>query len=250
MSADIPHTEEWFKTWFDTAYYHLLYRHRDENEAAFFIHRLIDVLDLRAGDKVMDLACGRGRHSITLHDAGFEVLGLDLSKNSIRAARTFARPGLRFEQWDMRNVYPEKGFACVFNLFTSFGYFDSMEDNLKVLRAIHSVLAQEGKLVLDYLNPDALGKIDGGTTAVDVEEVQFRTSKYLENDRVIKEIEVKDGDETHQFKESVQLIDLSTFQKLFREAGLQITQTFGDYDLGAFVPESSPRIILIAEQMR
>jgi len=70
MQNDIvKKNEDWFKTWFDTKYYHSLYEHRDDNEAVYFIERLIEHLNLNRGADVMDLACGKGRHSITLFDA-------------------------------------------------------------------------------------------------------------------------------------------------------------------------------------
>ena len=81
--------KEWFATWFETDYYHTLYKYRDKAEAEHFIEHLIEELNAEKGSKVLDLACGKGRHSITLHELGMDVLGADLSSNSIGMAQQF-----------------------------------------------------------------------------------------------------------------------------------------------------------------
>ncbi|MFM9005057.1 MAG: class I SAM-dependent methyltransferase, partial [Flavobacteriales bacterium] len=114
--------KEWFASWFDSPYYHLLYQHRDDNEAKQFIGHLIEVLHLPQGAKVLDLACGKGRHSITLAQMGYNVTGADLAANSIASAEqsSAALPfnDLRFLVHDMRQPIPGATFKAVFNLFT------------------------------------------------------------------------------------------------------------------------------------
>ena len=128
--------KEWFSTWFDTSYYHVLYRHRNDEEAATFIKHLINKLNLPKNSSVLDLACGKGRHSVMLHQAGFDVLGVDLSKNSISLAKQNEEDKLSFEVHDMRETMENKQFDAVFNLFTSFGYFDNSNENKKVVDAV------------------------------------------------------------------------------------------------------------------
>ena len=62
--------QEWFESWFDTSYYHTLYSKRDENEAKEFIVNLVEFLKIDPKSKVLDLACGKGRHSLTLNELG------------------------------------------------------------------------------------------------------------------------------------------------------------------------------------
>jgi 2-polyprenyl-3-methyl-5-hydroxy-6-metoxy-1,4-benzoquinol methylase len=78
---------EWFRTWFDSPYYKILYSHRSEEEAALFIDNLLSFMDLPERSRVLDLACGRGRHSVYLNEKGFNVVGIDLSNNSISDAK-------------------------------------------------------------------------------------------------------------------------------------------------------------------
>ena len=146
----------WFETWFDTPYYHILYKDRDFAEAENFITLLINYLNIPKDSKIIDLACGKGRHSVFLNQLGYEVLGLDLSKESISHNKKFENSGLKFAVHDMRNeIYPqissEKADA-VFNLFTSFGYFEKEEDDKKIFQSISNILDDGGFFVLDFLN--------------------------------------------------------------------------------------------------
>ena len=81
---------DWFHDWFNSPYYHLLYRHRDEQEAAAFIERLIGHLQPPPGSRMLDVACGKGRHAVQLARHGFEVTGIDLSEESIAFAQQSA----------------------------------------------------------------------------------------------------------------------------------------------------------------
>lgn len=87
---------EWYKSWFDTEYYNLLYQHRDNSEARIFIENLVKQIPHMESSKVLDLACGEGRHSNVLHDLGFEVTGIDISPNRIKAATSLTSDKLDF----------------------------------------------------------------------------------------------------------------------------------------------------------
>ena len=92
----------WFKDWFNSPYYHLLYFNRDEKEAANFIDKLINYLNPPKGSFMLDVACGKGRHSIHLEEKGFDVTGIDLSEDSIEEALRFQTDTLHFYRHDMR----------------------------------------------------------------------------------------------------------------------------------------------------
>ena len=128
---DIP--EYWYTSWFNSPYYHILYKDRDYTEAGRFMDKLTADLQLEKGSKILDLACGKGRHSIYLSELGYDVTGADLSPKNIEAAKKYERPGLRFVIHDMCLPFLEK-FDAIFNLFTSFGYFESPNDNLRAIR--------------------------------------------------------------------------------------------------------------------
>jgi len=89
-------TENWYSSWFDTPYYHILYKERNYREAQIFMDNLTHYLNLPEKAKVLDLACGKGRHSIYLNQLGFNVLGADLSENSIAEASKNSNETLNF----------------------------------------------------------------------------------------------------------------------------------------------------------
>ena len=107
--------------WFDSDYYHILYKHRDYSEARNFIDNIVEYIDLKKGSKILDLACGIGRHSIYLDEIGFKVVGTDKSLNNIKKAKASQNQSLSFLQMEMIDNTNHK-YDGIFNLFTSFGY--------------------------------------------------------------------------------------------------------------------------------
>ncbi|MCB0512464.1 MAG: class I SAM-dependent methyltransferase, partial [Bacteroidetes bacterium] len=79
--------KNWFELWFNSPFYHILYKNRDQNEANIFIDNMITKLKMDYG-KILDLACGKGRHAYYLAEKGFDVIGVDLAENSIKYANT------------------------------------------------------------------------------------------------------------------------------------------------------------------
>ena len=142
----------WFASWFDSPYYHVLYKDRDDSEAADFMNRLTQHLHLHPTSKILDLACGKGRHSRYLSSLGYDVTGVDLSAQSITYAKKFEKENLNFAVHDMCLPYKKGAFNTVFNLFTSFGYFDNEQDNLRTIKAIKANLSSNGLAVIDFLN--------------------------------------------------------------------------------------------------
>ncbi|MDC1395816.1 methyltransferase domain-containing protein, partial [Bacteroidia bacterium] len=113
---------KWFETWFDSEYYHLLYKDRDYTEAEAFVEKLVTYLNPGKDALIYDLACGKGRHSIHLNKLGLNVEGSDYSTNSINYAKKSENSRLHFYEQDMRDAMP-KQYNYILNLFTSFGYF-------------------------------------------------------------------------------------------------------------------------------
>ena len=143
---------QWFEEWFDTPYYHILYSNRDYREAENFLNLLTGFLKLEKKSSIIDLACGKGRHSIYLNKLGYKVLGLDLSEQSISYDKKFENESLEFRVHDMRNRIESEPVDAVFNLFTSFGYFETEEEDKSVFRSVSEVLKSKGYFVLDFLN--------------------------------------------------------------------------------------------------
>ena len=242
----------WFETWFDTPYYHILYKDRDFLEAENFITLLINDLEIQKGAKIVDLACGKGRHSIYLNQLGFNVLGLDLSKESIAQNKKFETPEgtdpfLKFGVHDMRNeiyaeVYNEKVDA-VFNLFTSFGYFDDEEEDRKIFRSVSHALKDDGFFVLDFLNEQWVKNTLVPEAVSRKENIDFHITKKIEGQHVIKDIKFDDEGKDYHFFEKVKLHTLDEIAIYAEEFGFERIKIYGDYQLGSFDLETSPRCI-------
>jgi len=240
--------QNWFKSWFDSPYYHLLYNHRNYFEAEQFINNLFGHLHLKDHSKVLDLACGRGRHALQIHNLGNDVVGLDLSPQSIEAANLHAEPGLTFQTGDMRNLPFVSEFDAVVNLFTSFGYFQQEGDNVKVIESIAGALKKDGLLILDYLNVKKVEKHLPLSNTITREDIEFSVHKGVENGFIVKTIKFEDQGDNFEFKEHVKLLDWADFEVLFKKAGFQIQSVFGDYDLQPFDETNSDRLIFIAQK--
>ncbi|MCG8474982.1 MAG: methyltransferase domain-containing protein [Cytophagales bacterium] len=240
--------KEWFGEWFDSPYYHILYNNRDYREARHFIDRLLERLQPGGSDKLMDLACGKGRHSIYLSEKGLDVTGVDLSEQSIQHARRFEKENLRFFPHDMREVFRPEGFDYVLNLFTSFGYFPDEEENFRAIEAAVANLKQGGVLVLDYLNPVYVVSSLVAEEKKTVDGIEFSILKKVEDGYIVKDIRFEDGGQAFHFQERVRLISKEQFEELFERAGLRTKQVFGDYSLGSYQEGSSDRMIFIAEK--
>lgn len=241
--------KKWFETWFDTPYYHLLYSNRDDHEAQNFVSKLISFLTLTQNSHVLDVACGKGRHSRYLAQLGFETTGLDLSPHSIAEAKKEPLPNLHFEVWDMRNVYKADYFDLVVNLFSSFGYFDNEKEDQEAISAMAADLKLGGILVMDYMNPEAIIKLMKPRDIINRGEVQFHIKKKCEGGFVRKEIEfLADGQNQH-YEEQLKMIKPEQFKKLFDAAGLHIEHIFGNYELVPFIHTESPRQVIIARKL-
>ncbi|WP_347374802.1 class I SAM-dependent methyltransferase [Aequorivita sp. Q41] len=236
--------DNWYASWFNTRYYHLLYKDRDHREAALFMNKLTTYLKLQEKDTILDLACGKGRHAKYLYKQGFNVTGIDLSKESIEYAKQYEKPGLHFEVHDMCLPYPKK-FDAVLNLFTSFGYFKNEIDNLNTLKAIKSELNNTGNAVIDFLNVELAIKNLVPTEQKIVDGIVFHIEKYLEDGYIIKNIQFNDNGKDYFYTERVKALTLEDFKAYFKEANIKLKQTFGNYQLEEFNKDTSERLILI-----
>lgn len=241
MEQQLP----WFSTWFDSHYYHILYRSRDSEEARGFIGNLHRHLAFPKNTKCLDLACGKGRHSLYLHELGYDVLGVDLSPQSIAEAKKNESSSLRFYVQDMRALPYVAQFDLVLNLFTSFGYFDDQKENELVLHNIRKALRKDGVCVIDYLNPAFVLRTLVPKEVVIREGISFNIERYQEESFLVKRISFEDQGVSHSFFERVSLITPEIFLSLFLTFGFTVEKVYGSYELESFSAQNSPRQIFI-----
>jgi SAM-dependent methyltransferase len=234
----------WFKTWFNSPWYHLLYEHRDDQDAVQFLEALLIQLNPPAGCSMLDLGCGKGRHATYLNQKGFRVTGLDLSPESILYCRQLENESLSFFVHDMRNLFRTNDFDYVFNLFTSFGYFEREQEHGAAISNAALALKPGGTLVIDFLNCAYVEKNLVHEEVLTKGVIDFEITRYLENGYFIKDIRFKDQGKEHHFQEKVAALDKSDFERFLTGAGMTVLNTFGTYKLEPWNALESPRLIL------
>ncbi len=242
--------KKWYRSWFNSPYYHILYANRDHQEAELFIDRLYDKLHLQENSLVLDACCGKGRHSIYLNKKGADVTGIDLSHESILYAKQFENHKLQFFEHDIRNEFYTNTYDFVLNLFTSFGYFKRENENLKAIKVFSKALKPNGKLLIDFLNADKVYSSMKSKDRKTIDGIDFNIEKSIENGMIIKRIDFVDGGRHYEFKEEVKALHLQDFEKYFEAAGLTIIEKYGDYQLNDYQTNSSERLIMVAQRKK
>jgi 2-polyprenyl-3-methyl-5-hydroxy-6-metoxy-1,4-benzoquinol methylase len=242
---------EWFKDWFNTPEYLNVYRHRNEEDAENHIKLILDNVLIKYKAKVLDMACGAGRHSIILAKKGFIVTAVDLSENLLavgKEASQNAKLSINFIHSDIRNFNSHTKYDLVLNLFTSFGYFETDKENFFVLQKAYDLLNEGGYFILDYFNTeylrsnlveDSIEKIEGGKI------IQRRN---IENSRVIKKIIITKNHTTSEFTESVRMYNKDELVFELKKIGFEIQNSFGDFLGNEFESGKSPRLILVCKK--
>lgn len=242
--------QAWFKNWFDSPYYHQLYFNRDESEAAAFINKLIEYLKPASRSRMLDVACGKGRHSLQLANKGFDVTGIDLSAYSIQEALKHECENLHFYQHDMRLPFWINYFDYAFNFFTSFGYFQTQRENDNAIRTIAQSLKQQGFFVMDYLNVHYAEDHLVHKSEKEIDGVNFIITKWHDETHFYKKITIEDESmlEPVTHTEKVAKFSIGDFTEMFAYQGMQIREVFGDYNFSGYSLKDSPRLIMIAEK--
>jgi SAM-dependent methyltransferase len=236
----------WYKNWFGSPFYKILYQNRDEFEAQEFVENLLKYLHPHPGASMLDIACGEGRFAKQLAEHGFDVTGIDISQLGIETAKQFENDNLHFFVQDMRMPFYINYFDYAFNFFTSFGYFEHNRDHALAARSFAASLKDNGILVIDYLNAENVLANFVPEETVQRDNYTFNIKRKVEHNHIVKEISFTDEENIErQYKESVAAFSLSDFIKMFRSTDMSLVSTFGDYQLGPYHPINSPRLIMV-----
>ena len=242
---------EWFRLWFSSPYYDLLYQNRNNEEAANLIDKLTTYLQIPEHSYILDAACGKGRHSIALAAKGFDVTGIDLCPTAITEAKKSESDNLHFYVHDIRLPFYINYFNYAFNFFTSFGYFKTMREHNDAMRTIAQSLRPNGVFVLDYLNAHVAQQHLQFKETKKINDVVFDIERRSDDMYFYKRIHVEDASAhvNETFTERVEKFSLADFESMFSRQGLQIAHVFADYDLNAFDEKSSSRMIMISKKI-
>jgi len=240
--------QAWYKDWFNSPFYHKLYFERDEKEAEAFITKLMGHLQPRPGSRMLDVACGKGRHSKTLASLGFTVTGIDISPDSIAFAKTFESENLDFYVHDMRLPFWGNYFDYAFNFFTSFGYFKTRREHDDAIRTIAKSLKPGGSFVIDYLNVHYAEAHIQHNEEKQVNGTAYKILRWHDDNYFFKKIVVDDPSLTQSlvYTEKVAKFSLGDFTDMLAFQGMQVQEVFGDYQFHKYDVQITPRLILIA----
>ncbi|MEE9407001.1 MAG: class I SAM-dependent methyltransferase [Polaribacter sp.] len=239
-------TKDWFTDWFNTSYYHILYKNRNDADAQLFMKNITNFLALPKSTHILDLPCGKGRHAVFLNSLGYTVTGGDLAENSIKHAKKFENESLNFKVHDMRKPFNNK-YDSIFNLFTSFGYFDDDKEDLLILENIKNGLKKDGYFVFDFLNAEKvkLNLVKEETKIVD--DITFNIKREITNGFIIKHISFFADSKQHAYTERVKYLDIDKMSFYLEKVGFTITNIFGNYSLEDYNSKTSDRLILVAK---
>ncbi|MBK7383725.1 MAG: class I SAM-dependent methyltransferase [Flavobacteriales bacterium] len=237
----------WFKHWFGTRYYALLYGHRDADDANIWVDAIMTRWELPINSRVLDLGCGRGRHARRFMHHGMRVTGIDISEKSIAEAQELEPKG-DFRVHDMRVPVESGTFDAACCLFTSLGYFESDEDDQRVFDAVSAALRPGGLFVLDFMNPKAVLRDLVIEESLRRENVAFEIRRAVEEGVLVKRISVSEGGSTEQFEERVRLLHPDELERMARAAGLELLDRTEGPVMSPFLPDHSRRFVLWARK--
>lgn len=245
------HTDSpWYEQWFNEHYMHV-YAHRDEQDAQMQAELIAGLFPPGEYPEMLDLCCGEGRHARIFNTMGYSVTGIDLSRRMIAAARDASPEGICYSVCDMRDIQWENRFDIAVNLFTSFGYFSSEEEDAKVLESVYRSLSGKGYFWIDLMNREYVVKNMEPCSSRTVGNTAVEEKRKVSSDgkRVIKEIVLSCGGEVHRYRESVRMYTMNELQHLAESSGFRVTYKFGDYSGGPYSDES-PRLICAARKQK
>lgn len=244
----------WYKESFGHQYLEL-YSHRDAIEAEADIQSIFSLISPQKNEPLLDLACGAGRHLISLYRLGFTHLtGLDLSAELLQAAEKSLKESyitdIALVRADMRHIPYRDCFTTILSLFTSFGYFAEDSENEKVIESVYRALKAGGMFLIDYLNRDQVI-----SNLVAEEEIQaanriikiFRrlTVDHRRVEKIMKII-TDEGSE-RQFYESVRLYTADEMTGMLRDHGFKNICCYGSLN-GKRFESRSERLVIITEK--
>jgi len=243
--------DEWFKEWFDTDEYLNVYRNRNEEDAKKLVDLILKNVNLKPNAPVLDLACGAGRHSILFAEKGFDVTAVDLSRNLLSVAYKAAQESnvqVNFLRADLRRFSICTRFNLVINLFTSFGYFETDEQNFNIINTAYNQLNGGGFFVIDFFNRRYIEKNLVPESVNSYGNEKIIQKRFIAGNRVNKKIIIEKNGIKQEFKESVRMFCKDELMNAISCAGFRIVRYFGNSDGSGFDLENSPRIIIIAQK--
>jgi SAM-dependent methyltransferase len=244
--------------WFDDDSFwrsHLPFLFRDSvlDSAPEQVDRILEKTGLTGGEEVLDLCCGPGRHSLELASRGYRVTGVDRTALYLdRLSRTAAESGLSIElvNSDMREFIRENSFDLVLSMYTSFGYFRDIEDDLRVATNVYASLREGGYFLLELMGKEVLARIyqeRGWTEENGIYHLEERTVTEDWSWMVNRWILIAPGEEPREFTVEHRLYSAAELTDLLRRAGFAALEVFGSLDWISY-DQKATRLVVLARK--
>lgn len=240
-------SKKWYEEAFDD-FYTIIYKNRDLNEAEKEMTSLIDFLNLKREERILDICCGMGRHAKVLRQMGFEVWGVDLSLKLLKIAKCQNLLYGRLVCGEMKSLPFKQIFHLALNLFSSFGYFQDDQHNLIALVEMAKTLKSGGRLVLDHINRDKLQKNLIKEDILHNQGWEIIQKREIRGNRVIKNILLrKNGCIYRNIIEDVRIYHPEEIISMYKKAGFENIAIYGYFD-GRPFDENSERMVVIGQK--
>ena len=237
----------WFEEWFNTPFYHDLYRHRDDQEAYRWIEKIMEIIPLQKGLPLLDICCGNGRHALHFEKKGWKACGIDISPKNIAFAQSQSSHPDHWRVEDAKEFRWNEPFQLVTNLFTSFGYFDDTKENEKMLQNIFDHAGPSGYVVIDFFNAPQVVSNLKPTERVAGVLTEYKIEREIVHQQIIKNIQFEFDNQSFHFQEKVYLYEPSDFVRWGEKLNFRLCHHFGDYKAQDYHSDA-PRSIFVFQR--
>lgn len=257
--------EDWWKTLFDQKYLDTYLADFTPEKTSQEVDFVVKAATLTSQDRILDLACGHGRHSVELAKRGFTVVGLDYSELFIEKAKADAKEAgvnVEFVRGDMKQLLFSGEFDVVLMLFTAFGYFDR-KTNQKVLEEVNGSLKPEGRFLIDVISGEAViqrfhkdGVKEIGTNLLKISRTAEMSGKMVdeiewydsEEQLIHNHREWVDNNEKKQYEYHLRVYTVPQYKAMLSKAGFAFKELWGDFQ-GNPHNTDNIRTIILAEKV-
>ncbi len=238
---------DWFKDWFASEEYLEVYSHRNKTDAYNLLNLIKENINLYNNAKVLDAACGSGRFSNLFAKHGFNVTAFDLSTQLLQIAKRKAveeNLKVNYFRADIRKLPLRGSFDLVLNMFTSFGYFDTDDENFSFISTAYNLLNKKGIFIFDYLNKNYVINNLVKKSKKSINNKTIIEFRKINGNRVEKEIIINTGKEEKKFNESVMMYSKEQIIDGFNNCGFKVYKIFGNYSGEMYKDYDSDRLLI------
>jgi SAM-dependent methyltransferase len=227
----------------------ILFNQQRQSSAKVEVEKVLSLLKIQQDDRILDLCCGAGRHSLTLARQGFDVVGVDRTTSFIEKAKQEAEENslkVQFVVGDMREYCQPNSFDIVMNLFGSFGYFEDPDDDQQVVKNMYASLCSGGRFLIETMGKEILARefqerdwSEEGDTLVLAERKPQQNWRRIQTRWIV----IK-GNRRVEHTVSVRLYSAVELSSLLSDCGFANVQVYGDLE-GLVYDQGAKRLIVI-----